>query len=684
MIRMLTALLLVLLGGPLQANQDPYAGVDADDLRGFEYTDRTLAMAERLPVQDGGRIKPLSTLAGFQLLRHAGRRGVEVSLPGAGPGETRRLTPTEWMLDTLFFPRQAERYRLFTVADDAVLTAVGLEFEGRKRRDRYSYYELLPGRQRMMELAGEISAIEAKQRSSTERQLLRLATSVRDYEDLLGAFAFARTDLDLARTPFLERTFAGRPMGVTTLFAHLDPLRDRWDAAERGELDADVAEAELAAAAAIQNGFGLATELARLGPGLLPPLSTAVERDAWLDAGEVLLMAASEGDSEGALPLLGVLEDAEAAKGDPESFEQALATFSAGVLERAEARGEYEKIPLEVDFYAWDFFFRALLAFLLGFVLVAVGWLRSALAADGRSRLLWGAAWTSTSVGLVLLVAGITVRCVLRERPPVSTLYETILFITAGIVAVSLFVEYLLRQRVAIGLAAALGVLGMFLGQRYEFREALSSGDTMTSLQAVLDTNFWLATHVTTVTLGYAAGLLAAFIAMVWLACRLLGVRSGDESFYAGLTRALYGVLCFGLLLSTVGTILGGVWANDSWGRFWGWDPKENGALMIVLWELVILHARLGGYVRQFGLQMLSIALGPVVAFSWWHVNLLGVGLHSYGFTDGVLGTLTSFYLLSVLAIGAGLVWYRAVGPDVANGRRRPIAASEDDSSGGA
>ncbi|MEO0662926.1 MAG: cytochrome c biogenesis protein CcsA, partial [Planctomycetota bacterium] len=107
-----------------------------------------------------------------------------------------------------------------------------------------------------------------------------------------------------------------------------------------------------------------------------------------------------------------------------------------------------------------------------------------------------------------------------------------------------------------------------------------------------------------------------------------------------------------------VGTILGGVWANDSWGRFWGWDPKENGALMIVLYQLVIVHARLGGYIKDFGISVLAVVGGGIVAFSWWHVNQLGVGLHSYGFTDGVVRNLLVYYLFVAVFTAASLALY--------------------------
>src|SRR5215831_16624282 len=123
----------------------------------------------------------------------------------------------------------------------------------------------------------------------------------------------------------------------------------------------------------------------------------------------------------------------------------------------------------------------------------------------------------------------------------------------------------------------------------------------MPKLRAVLDTNFWLSTHVTTVTIGYSAGLLAAFLAHIFVIGRLFGFKKGDGDFYRNVVRMVYGVLCFGLLFSVVGTILGGVWANDSWGRFWGWDTKENGALLICISQVALLHARMSGMVRDFG-----------------------------------------------------------------------------------
>jgi cytochrome c biogenesis factor len=127
------------------------------------------------------------------------------------------------------------------------------------------------------------------------------------------------------------------------------------------------------------------------------------------------------------------------------------------------------------------------------------------------------------------------------------------------------------------------------------------------------------------------------------------------------LARMVYGIVCFATLFSFVGTILGGIWADQSWGRFWGWDPKENGALLIVLWNAVILHARWGGLIRERGLMAMAIFGNIVTSFSWFGVNMLGIGLHSYGWMDKAFPWLMAFdasqVCLIVLALMPARFW---------------------------
>jgi hypothetical protein len=119
----------------------------------------------------------------------------------------------------------------------------------------------------------------------------------------------------------------------------------------------------------------------------------------------------------------------------------------------------------------------------------------------------------------------------------------------------------------------------------------------------------------------------------------------------------IYGVICFAMLFSFVGTILGGIWADQSWGRFWGWDPKENGAVLIVVWNAIVLHARWGGLAKEFGVALLAIFGNAVTAWSWFGTNMLGVGLHSYGFMDSAAFWLAGWVALQIAIIGFAVVW---------------------------
>src|SRR5438046_3152300 len=193
-------------------------------------------------------------------------------------------------------------------------------------------------------------------------------------------------------------------------------------------------------------------------------------------------------------------------------------------------------------------------------------------------------------------------------------------------------------------------------------------GDTMEMLRAVLDTNFWLATHVVVVTLGYASTFVAGLLAVIYIFLGLFtpllsqkltpqgAATVGKIEIGRALAKMVYGIVCFATLFSFTGTVLGGIWADQSWGRFWGWDPKENGALIIVLWNATILHARWGGLVRQRGLANLAVFGNIVTSFSWFGVNMIGIGLHSYGFMDAALIWLGGFIASQLVILGLGLL----------------------------
>lgn len=596
-----------------------------------------------LPVQDEGRVKPFDTFAQFTMLKLNGKRSFTTAA-----GE--RLNHNAWLLDCLFYPEIARDYACFIVDNAEVITAIGVASHAEKR-GRYSYNELKEGRQNLMRLASEYGKKEANERSPIESMILNLANNIFLFEQVTHYFDFAFRRYVVTGDTRVAKAFPeaeGVPLSVA--LARVPQTLNALRADPAVAANQDILNAEVRAMGALMDELDTSTR-SSIGIAIFPP--DEADKKEWMTPHDLMLAAIDpHTPAPQRLGLLASWEKLPLLRNDRAAFLAELRKLHDGVVAAATARGEYAKVPLEVHFYRAQYLYYSQVLFVLSFLLVALSWL--------MPRAAWYHRFVtpaSVLLPLILLTIGITIRCIIRGRPPVSTLYETILFITAVAVAIALLIEWMNRQRIGIAIASFLGMLGMFLAFRYEAKEGV---DTMPSLIAVLDTNFWLATHVTTVTIGYAAGLLSGALAHIYLLGKLVGFRRNNPEFYKSITRMVYGVLCFGLLFSVIGTILGGIWANDSWGRFWGWDPKENGALMICLWSLVVLHARMGGYIRDLGINMCAVILAMIVAFSWWGVNNLGVGLHSYGFTSGVWLMLGLFWAVELLVLLAGIgVWMR-------------------------
>jgi ABC-type transport system involved in cytochrome c biogenesis permease subunit len=300
------------------------------------------------------------------------------------------------------------------------------------------------------------------------------------------------------------------------------------------------------------------------------------------------------------------------------------------------------KLRLEVLFNRAEPFIQCMALYVIAFVLAAVSWLKWG-GPLGRAAL-----WVLV-LALVLHTLGLATRIYLQGRPPVTNLYSSAIFIAWAAALFCVFMELIYRNGIAVAAASAMAFPSLLIAHYLA-----GAGDTMKMLEAVLDTNIWLATHVVVVTLGYTATFLAGFIAIGAVIASL--VKKVDPEMRKTLYRMVYGVVCFAVLFSFVGTILGGIWADQSWGRFWGWDPKENGAVLIVLWNAILLHARWGGLVRERGFMLMAVGGNIVTAWSWFGTNMLGVGLHSYGFMDSALVALLSFVALQLIIIGVGLL----------------------------
>lgn len=601
-----------------------------------EWPDSVTDTFRHLLVQEGGRVKPVHTYARFMLLQFSAKSSVKFQTKDEKDHSAEAVA---WLLDTLFRPQIAADLPIFVVDDSEAVSRLGVE--PREKRDRYSYNDLLEGRAKLADLTAEYAKKKQQYDESEkdpqyeldriEGMVLRLGQNVSSFEYLMGQFGFARKGDALTHESVLPD--------------NLKELAKRLDMAEMLEKMPEMTPNQLIQAVQSPSAGGPDEEMLKSamqlfffhassgrGFSIFPP--PAKETEEWQSIGDVMLSGLAKKDERpwAIQRMTEVKTLVEASGKDGETFAAALKTFAEAHHAEADARGkgEGDRSAMEVSLYQGRYFTNALAWYVMAFVVLAVSWL-----APGStfSKIMSWVVVGLLVLGLYYNIHGITLRCLIRHRPPITNLYDTVIFITAVAVLVALILEWITRIGVGLFVATLAGAIGMFLSIKYEAKEA---ADTMGQLVAVLDTNFWLATHVTIINIGYAAGMLAAILGAVYLIGRITRLQAGNRDFYRVLNRMTYGVVCFCLFFSLVGTILGGIWANDSWGRFWGWDPKENGALMICLWSLVILHARMGGYIREIGIGVCSVMLGIIVTFSWWGVNNLGVGLHSYGFTDGI------------------------------------------------
>jgi cytochrome c-type biogenesis protein CcsB len=306
------------------------------------------------------------------------------------------------------------------------------------------------------------------------------------------------------------------------------------------------------------------------------------------------------------------------------------------------------KLLLEYRYNHFEGFYRAIWFYGLAFVVLLIAHLRN------RGRALRNIGVVIAVLALALHATGIMLRCMIAGRPPVTNMYESIIWVSF---AVSFFgMIFFARYRTPVYLLAALPVTLLALLLVHQMPIAMPS--SIDPLVPVLRDNFWLTIHVLTITLSYAAFALAMGFGhiLLWRYARNpVGARADAPMHFW-----LYRVLQLGVLLLAAGTILGGVWANYSWGRFWGWDPKETWALIALLCYITTLHGRLAGWWSEFGLVVASVVCFLAVLMAWYGVNfVLGKGLHSYGFGLGGETYVATFVILDLLFVGFAVGRYR-------------------------
>jgi cytochrome c-type biogenesis protein CcsB len=353
-------------------------------------------------------------------------------------------------------------------------------------------------------------------------------------------------------------------------------------------------------------------------------------------------------------------------KGDAFGFSRAANQLRDGLRQLSlKIYPDESKLRLEYFYNHWDGFYRAAWSYGIALLLLGIAHLRqrsraaavaaSLREASGKRSLLQTTGVVIAIVGLLFHASGIAMRCLIAGRPPVTNMYESIIWVSF---AVSFFgMIFFARYRTPVYLLAALPVSLVALLLVHQMPIAMPS--SIDPLVPVLRDNFWLTIHVLTITLSYAAFALAMGFGHILLfryARNPVSARADQPMHFW-----LYRVLQLGVILLAAGTILGGVWANYSWGRFWGWDPKETWALIALLCYILTLHGRLAGWWTQFGLVVASVVCFLAVLMAWYGVNfVLGKGLHSYGFGIGGETYVATFVIADLLFVAFAIWRYRS------------------------
>ncbi len=544
-----------------------------------------------IPVLADGRLKPLDTIARTSLLMVQGRQRVEA----LGSPQ-----PVAWLLDVVYRPALADTYPIFRIDHPDVLSIFGLGSGDGTTAVRFTFVQLQPKLAELDKQADLAAAVDASVRTPFQRAVTELREHVAYYVRLKYS----------AESP-LSEDFAS-------------------EIADPKKIAADQTEIEA------MRDFSLLR--------VIPPARAGGRPDEWRNVGQFLLAPAGS-PTEQALSLARVRFFAQLGGAwraqDPQAFNGLVTGYREDLATHFDR--ECRRSALEAYFNKVDPFNTSMALYVLAFLLAATSWLK-------WPEKLGRAALYAMDIGFVLATAGILFRMWLEDRPPVTNLYSSALFIGWGSVGLCLILERMNRNAVASAAGGMIGFSTLIIAHHLSL-----SGDTMEMMRAVLDSNFWLSTHVVTVTTGYAATFLAGFLAIIYVLRGVL-TRSLDARTAESLARMVYGIVCFATFFSFIGTVLGGIWADQSWGRFWGWDPKENGALIIVLWNAVILHCRWAGLIRQRGLMAMAVFGNVVTSWSWFGTNMLGIGLHSYGFTNAAFYGLITFVLSQLLLVGLVLL----------------------------
>ncbi len=572
-----------------------------------------------LPVTANGRVQPLDSLARNSLLQLREKQTLNEEPWKDWYQKPKIILADEWLANVMMNPAVADDWPVFRIDNQDVITLLKLpERDTASHVDgkHYSWNQIMPA---MTSLEQEFQRIstntEAQSRNAYERGVIKIHDRIELYAQLKNTVQPENAQDWGAEFDAFQKFM---PEGIAAAKAQ--------QAGENFDTNA------FSTFAGYIQAFQFMVNLEP--PLVVPPANN----HNWRRMGDALLDVPRGTPAGAAITDYAKMSGA-LVNNKPDDFNAALRDYRSSLV--AIHPKALAKTQAEVAFNQMQPFYNAMVIYVLAGLLAIFSWFN--LSETLRRSAVW-----LIYLAFLIHTAGLIYRMVLEGRPPVTNLYSSAIFIGWGAVILGMILEKFHRNGIGAVVSAGIGFITLIIAHHLALE-----GDTMEMMRAVLDNNFWLSTHVVAVTTGYASTFVAGFLALIYI-IRGLFTSTLDQNTAKSLTRMIYGIVCFATLFSFVGTVLGGIWADQSWGRFWGWDPKENGALIIVLWNALILHLRWGGIIRERGLAICAVGGNIVTSWSWFGVNMLGIGLHSYGFTEAAFKWLIAFVVSQVCFIILG------------------------------
>ena len=604
-----------------------YKGLNAKDLS-----------EKNIPIQEQGRIKPLDTYARNQALAFYGKRKIKHE----------EISAIDWMIDLFIHPEKGLEQKIFNIRSPDIVNALDLEWTNNFHK--YSYSEIFPGIQNQLPLISNIFDKKEEDRDLFENQLVELYQNIMKYRQIASSLScllpmFTVYDPETAEKLHIEP-------GQFTSYAHIMSHRGSLFNVSQNILtksEESWTENEREVALLLYNLQQTSLDEFAQALKIIPPAKDDTT-GLWISPWELLDGREIEPHQD---RIMKSMEAYLVARYDNNSgaMSDALKSYRTGLLSSPGDRVKFSILEKETWLNKANLFTLSLVFYLFGFILLGISWMVQPI-------LLKNVAYGSLISGFMLHTYGIYLRMVIMSRPPISTLYETVIFVGFVIVLLSVVIEYLRKDGLGVFIGSVSGSILHYVGFGYA-----ADGDTLEMLVAVLNSNFWLATHVTTIILGYGTSLMAGLIGHLYLIEKIRVPNNSKrlKSIYDN----MFGVTLIALFFTLFGTILGGIWADQSWGRFWGWDPKENGALLIVLWQLMMVHMRLSGLAKADRFALGMVLNNIVVIMAWFGVNLLSIGLHSYGFASGIAVNIVLFTVFELVTGFGTYYWARSKGKKV-------------------